>query len=374
MGDREMKITMDKKDYIALMERTLALFGGKDILQYVWTNEMIARFAPNRGWAAMDLENIPAIPEIGHGAAAVNELKLYQLRVAVLTPKHEARNTLSILLIDSMNDTIKEKVTAQDLSIGNVPVRNMFTRLEVLFATMKPDRKKACQEALKEKLKTDEGIEEFFTKKIGIFKELRNGNHPYDARRQFETVFEAYCNEEGVFLRHAHVQGMFTQNFPTDDVKTLENLRTMLVRAEEAEPAKKVAGELFAGAASTGKEDTRRLTREEWKKIEQEENEKEKSNNRRGGEIRRSRGRSGGGRSEGRGDQGGGRVQGKSERKYGAEREEHGEFKCFCSTHGYNHTHNSMSCRFKSRDHKDDETPAERSLRLASDHRNNKYY
>ena len=377
MGDREIKTAMDNRDYIALMERVLALSGGEDILQYVWTNRMIARFAPNRGWAELELENIPAMPENGHGAAAVHEMKLHQMRVSLLTPKHKARSTLSILLIDSMNETVKEKITAQDLSIGNVPVREMFTRLETFFATMKPERKKACHEALKEKLKSDERTEDFLTKKKAYFKELRNGNQGFDARRQFETVYEAYCDENGLFLRHPQWQALFTQTFPTDETKTLENLCEMLVRAEEADPIKKVAGELFAGAASTVKEDTRRLTREEWKKIEREEAEKEKEKykNRKGGGSQGGKGGGGGGRGENGGGRSGGERQGKSERRYGAGGgEEHGEFKFFCSTHGHNHTHSSTSCRFRSRDHKDDETPAERLVRLPNDSRNSKYY
>ncbi len=69
MGDREMKTAMINKDYSALMERTLTLCGGENILPYVWTSAQIARFTPNRGWAEIDLENIPAMPEIGHASS-----------------------------------------------------------------------------------------------------------------------------------------------------------------------------------------------------------------------------------------------------------------------------------------------------------------
>ena len=44
----------------------------------------------------------------------------------------------------------------------------------------------------------------------------------------------------------------------------------------------------------------------------------------------------------------------------------------FCSTHGWNWTHHSRRCRFKSADHKDDETEAQRRIRLPGDSGNDR--
>ena len=84
-SDGELKTAMDGENYIGLQERVLTLFQGRNILQHVWSAAMITRFAPQKGWVATNLENIPEMPEeLGHNAAAMNELKLYQMRSSIL--------------------------------------------------------------------------------------------------------------------------------------------------------------------------------------------------------------------------------------------------------------------------------------------------
>jgi len=330
------------------------------------------------------------MPEPANNAAGVNELKIYQMKMTILKPKHDMMNELTIQIIDSMNPTVREKITAQDLSIGNLTARTIFTRLQVLFANMKPERKIELKTALKKKLNDTDSIESFFTTKVLIFKELANSNQAYDGRTQFEEVYEAICDEGGNFLRYPHSQGYFTQNFPTEELKTLGNLRNMLVREEEAKPQNKKAGEMFAGATTT-KPKENELVSEMMKQINKLSDQVEKlaqnqgggggssnggggsNNNGGGGWARQGRNNNGGGgwSRQGGGKHSGGGAGGATPGAGWTQRQRKPRTH-FCSSHGWNKHHHSHECQQKRPGHRDAETEDERRIRLPGDTFNDK--
>ena len=285
----------------------------------------------------------------------------------------EIRELVTLCFDKTMENTIQ----GADQDLAMVPLRTILTRLRTACTRTNTTTEAELKARLTRKIKEGEMVKDYKADKTIAIRELARMGIRFEENTLYDYLHNGILGEDKVtWSRHPILQIMFMQRYHTRELRTADALCDMLIIHEDQVGNGIKAGDMFAGAAKA-KDEAKCYTREEWRKIaEDEETEKERTRNRRGGGNRGGRG-GGGGRGDGRGGQGG-RAQGRdgrSERRYGVGGgQEHGEYERFCSTHGYNHTHNSTLCGYKCRDHNDVESPTERAIRMPNDRRNSKYY
>ena len=98
--------------------------------------------------------------------------------------------------------------------------------------------------------------------KNGAYRELARRGIVYDANAKFDFWHEGILGpDKRTWVRHPMLQPIFMQTYHTREQKTAENLSIMLTRHEEQLGNNIVAGEMFAGAATTSTTQMEALTK-----------------------------------------------------------------------------------------------------------------
>jgi len=354
---------INNRSFKAIFIQTIMLAKSDEIEPYVAIQEDMTKFVPALAIVSQNFPAKPAQPAEGSTAAVRDRYKEELKEWRKLSAAQASLATF-------MTGAISEGLARTIFPGGDIETQTAFEILKALkkeFTVMDVSTKDKKLGKLKEKFDPETtSLEEHRAKFFKFIEELQEGGYAITEAMKLEYLEESISNTEGDWIVHNELKPTFRTTYVTIESQTIEKLFAMLISYEKSSKKKTTAGDMFAGAArtTTAAKADRCYTEAEWRKMAKDEAEKNRKNRRGGG------GGGGGGASNSR--DGG---QGRDRRGNGdGGRQEHGEYGCFCSTHGYNHTHNSTECRYRSRDHNDTESPAQRTTRLPNDSRNNKYY
>ena len=353
---------LKNKNWEATMETVLEEYGETNSLQYMLDQPTLNIWAT--GTEVAVLVNPGAVPEGGNQAA----IALYTLQKKEFVEQGKLIKECRTRIITYLDEGTKADITPNEGDrLSTLPLRDIFTRLKEKFVRMNPEREAQLYEIIGKKITSDESFAEEIAKTVNGYRELRTMGLTATEADMVKMIGDKISNEDGVWSGRETLQTLWNRENPTRATRTATRLIDTIKRHDEMQPKAKKAGEQFAGAAkaSGGKQETFCVTKVEMRKIIEEENRARGGKNNGGG----GGAGGGGGQYKGGGSQykGGGGAGGRITPG------PPGTLKTFfCSTHGWNWYHMSRKCLHKHRDHRDDETEAQRRIRLSGDPNNDR--
>jgi len=369
MAEEAMETRMTEaiktKNTRKMVDIFLELNGEAGTPQYAFNQPMLDMYV-NEGEPGADGNIVSAVlfnpgppPQAGAAAAAITLFTLHKKECDNHGGRLSRFRTLLIKCLD-----VGDQAIFGGARLSTMALRNMFAILDTEFRERNPRREAELDKIILEKIKTEETFIQFAAKKHDAWRELEEVHNIVTTEGdKVKALIKGITDENGEWVDgRGIVQEIWESNNPTNLTRTVARLTATLKIHDGAKPRERKAGEEFAGAAkASGKEETFCVTKLEMRRIIEEENRARGGKNNGGAGGGGGQYKGGGGQHKGGG--GAGRITPGPP----------GTLKTFlCSTHGWNWYHMSRMCKRKHRDHRDDETEAERRIRLPGDLNNDR--
>ena len=337
------------KNMNKLIDAFMIVNEGAGTIQYAMTQPLLDRYVNTEGaednTVSAILFNPGAVPQQGAAAA----IQLYQLQKKEFDNQSGRMSRFRSLIIQCLGKG--DEAIFEGTRTSRMPLRIMFERLDADFRTRNPRREAELDATIKAKIQSGQSFREYVEPKLEAFKEMEEVHGiVISPRDKYKACVGGLANEEGLWTDGREmVQAIWESNNPTNETRTVARLTAAMKIHDDSKPRDVKAEEHFAGAAkgkSIKEEKKFCITESELEKMKEEWIRSRKGKNKGNGHIYN--------KNNNKGGAGGGGTAGQLKT-------------FFCSTHGWNWTHHSRKCRFKNVEHKDDETEAQRRVRLPGD-------